>query len=674
VTRFFHDYETFSFADLKAVGLSRYLRDKTTKPLMLAWAFDDGPVEQWVEGQRLPKDVRDALRDPSVIKSAWNAQFEWGVTNLVLGIDSPIEQYRCSMVHAMTLSFPGSLDKVGEIVRLPQDTRKLSRGKTLVRKFCGPQKPTKARPDILRTAESDPDDWQEFLLYNRQDVEAERAIWCRIRKYDLPEHEWDLWHLDQKINWAGIPINRRAVEGADRICKTYTAAALAEMKRITGLDNPNSGTQLLPWLQERGYRFEDLKKGHVKTGRDEAADKAVKRVLTLRSETSKSSVKKFPAILNALDDDDMLRCCFQFAGAQRTWRWAGRRLQPQNLARPAWYLEKLQTTLADAAEDLDWQDIEVLFGPPITAMSSAIRPMVQALPGYTLLDVDLNAIENRVLGWMADDQKILDVFVAGRDPYLDFATFMFDQTYEEILKEYKSGDKKKRTTSKPPVLGCGYGLSAGFSYEDEATGELVATGLLGYAWNMGVKLTEEESSKAVAVWRETYSATVDYWYEIERAMARTIRTGEAYRAKHVSFDVAGPFVRMRLPSGRYLHYCRPKLENKMMPWGKYKEVITYEEINEKNQWVRAQTRGSKLVENADQAIARDLLAHGMMLAHREGLDIRIHVHDQVVPMVPESTAERDLAILKHCLTTQPPWAPDMPLGAGGHIGKYFQKD
>lgn len=691
-TRLFLDFETRSRLDLTAVGTSRYARDPSTKALMLAWAFDDEPVEQVVfaRGQRAPKRLRDALRDPQVIKSAWNAAFERQIFEHVLGLKIPYDQWQDTMVLAYTLSFPGKLSAVGDIIELPEDKKKSVRGKSLIRKFSSPRKPTKTKPWEWNDHTTDPDDWEEFESYNRGDVEAERAIYRRLRKWDLPEHEWALWHLDQRINDAGIPINLRVVHNAIRVADEVVKRRLDEMRELAWLDNPNSNAQLLPALQDLGYPFVDLKKGHIsraleyidnppehwsEDARSRADTPVYRRLLELRQEVSKSSVKKYNALAEATDDDGMLRGAFQFAAAGRTWRWGGRKFQPQNLARPVSYLEKSQEDAVWHLEWLDTEAIEWLYPKPMDLLSTCVRPVVQAPKGYRLIDADLNAIENRVLGWMAGEDRILDVFRNNLDPYIDFAVHMYGGTYEAFWHEYKVlGKKEKRTIAKPGVLGCGYMLGPGKTFENEQTGEIEANGLLGYAWNMGVRMTPEQSKHSVTVWRERYTKVVDFWYALDRATKRCIRTGRPQEVGPLVFDISGPFMRMRLPSGRYLHYCRPKIEMRRAPWGDMKETVTYEGLDDKNQWTRIGTHPGKITENGDQAIARDLLAHGMTLAAREGIDIRLHVHDQIVGLVPEKDAEAKLKVLQQCMSEAPPWARDLPLGSAGFVSRCFIKD
>lgn len=995
MTHLHHDWEWFCEWDVREYGASRVSRHPSFLPLMCAYAFDDGPVRQWVpaEGQPMPAELLDGLTDPAVLKFSWNKVAEYVTWLNGYGIEVPHREWRDPMVLAFSLSLPGSLDRAGKVVGLAPDTQKMAKGKTLIRTFSLPNRPTRTRPNPRRDHTTDPELWEEFKEYNRQDVVAEVAIWRRLRKWDLPEHEWELWFLDQEINERGMPINLRAVNNAIVVSEELTARRLDRLRQITGLANPNSTQQLLGWLRAGGYPFEDMKKGHVNQALAAAAGDELfhhpdyVEVLRLRQEISKTSIKKYRAYQAATDEDGMFRYGFQFAGAGRTWRWSGRKVQVQNLARPARELEKCQGEAVRHLELLDADMIEWLYKYPYNLLSTCVRPVIQAPDGHLFADADLNAIENRVLGWLAGDRKILSVFADNRDPYVDFATYMFGRPYAELLEEYKAGDKEKRTISKPAVLGCfgagtlvltdsgwkriediagsdlvydgvefvshtgvidqgtretlclsgvyvtpdhevltdlgwmpscrlgrrgrfgrairlasgllsgrphqadrldgciyadapaalngtslggtclpgkapaaplalssrvgrisgsawgrrytissrigsmrsgpdarmveirrtrimavvesaacltmhmilcflrsifsgltglwrsiestttgimlritcglpigafrtaiagiaqksnieggyiaqrnfvgysahstvtrerccantrraflrsrllrirrhagvrttydianagprnrfvvltaagplvvhncGYMLGPGVERENPTTGEIEATGLLGYAWAMGVKLTLMQSIRSVQVWRDTFTDVVEYWYEIDKAARKCIRTGQPTRAGHIRFDRSGPWMRMILPSGRALHYCRPALEQKRTPWGEVRPTITYEGLNDKKQWVRVSTHPGKLVENADQAVSRDLLAHGMMLAHRRGLDIRIHVHDQIVVLSPEYRASKDLEILQDCMRTVPKWAPGLPLGSAGFVSKIFVKD
>lgn len=689
------DFETYSDSDLPKIGASKYAQHPSTEVLMLAYSWHDSDeIKQWVpaEGEPMPDDLREAFDDPEVVIFAWNAPFEMAITKHVLKIDIPIERWRDVMALAYSLSLPGKLEKAGQVIGLPDDKQKLARGKRLITKFCKPRKPTKRLTHTRCDMHTDPEDWDDFKDYNVRDVEAEKAIYRRIKKWQMPDHEWQLWFLDQKINEAGLPINLNAVRAAKRLAEVVTARDLKRLREITGLENPNSTQQFLPWLRSAGYPFEDLKRGHV-----ERAAKMVmqmeedgwaemlsihpdlREVLELRLRVSKASVKKFDALLAGTDeigngDRGVLRGCFQFAGAGRTWRWAARRFQAHNLPRPEKYLEKIVPQLVRDVEDLDPDTISMLYDNEMDVLTACVRPMVQAPPGFTLADADLSAIENVVLGWLARDQKILDVFYNGRDPYIDFAQYMFGKSYAAIEAICDAGDKSMRTTAKPGVLGCGYCLGPGEERENQRTGEIEATGLLGYARAMYVDMTPELAKLSVDTFRNTFTGVTQFWKDLDRAARRCITTGKPQRVGYLTFDRSGPFMRIILPSGRALHYLRPKIVRRRAPWGDMVDSISYENL-ENGQWRRITTHKGKITENVVQAVARDLLAHGMILADERGLDLRLHVHDQIVSLSADERADDDLAILIDCLTTVPDWADDkLPLKAAGFLSPVFIKD
>jgi len=713
VTIFFNDFETKSRSDIKKVGARRYARDPSTKVLMLAYAFDNGPIEQWVpaEGEKMPGDLRDAIRDPEVQKRSWNASMEMSVWREVCGVEIFPDEWRCTQTQAMCLSAPTGLGMAGPIFDLPLDLQKEQRGKALINRFCKPRKPTKHKPWVWSDYLTDPEEWDEFKGYNRADIAAERGIYNRIRKWDLPQHEWDLWCLDYEINNDGIPINMNVVTNAIKFVEHIRAKRYARIKQLTGVDNPRSNPQLLEWLNDNGYRFSDMQAAHVKkAAEDTRLSDTVREVLAMRAEIAKTSTDKYYAMERAVDlDHDIIQGCLQFAGAQRTWRWSGRLIQPQNLARPHPALEKLQEVCVEHLEHLTPEALELVYDKswkdvqkpgPIDMLSTCIRPTVQAPKGMVMVSADLNAIENRVLGYLSGDQKILNVFRNNLDPYIDFATKMYGDTYEAIAAEVAAGNKKKRTVAKPGVLGCGYMLSAGEEKENHKTGEMEATGLLGYAWNMGVKLTAQEAIDSVRVWRDTYEDAVAYWWEIEKAAKLTMKTDKEAWAGPVRFARSGPFLQMWLPSGRCLSYMRPRLEDVELIWcekqkkylpeflckepnkkkTKEKVSLTYEGLNDKNKWVRIQTHPGKLTENADQAISRDILATSMMRFRkrvpRNVGRLVLHVHDEPVAIAQESKAEWVLKTMEECLREPMPWATEkeLPLYAKGSIGKVWIKD
>lgn len=703
-TRFHHDFETFSHVDVTKVGSSRYSRHPSTEVLMLAYATNGGEVKQWVppEGQEMPAEVEDAILDDTIKKYAWNKPFEWGIWTNVLGMETPHRAWRDPMVLALSCSLPGKLEKAGPVAGLGPEYLKKS-GTRLINWFSKLRPATKTLPKRRVHWHQKYDLWQEYLEYNRFDVLAERKIYLNLSPYDLSDEEWELWAIDQEVNTRGMPINQAMVQNACRVRDDVVADRMERMKQITGLENPNSGPQLLPWLQEQGYIFDDLKAAHVKRMIQKLDDEVTGGgahpeeirdlwdVLNLKAEVAKTSTKKFDALARMTDDDGRLRNGHQFAGAGRTWRWAGRGFQAQNLARPAHGLdgiewEKLesgcrrviggtQINAAHAVATMDAETLQILYDNPMDVLSGAVRTVVQAPDGYVFIDADLKAIENVVLGWMSGDRRILGVFEKDKDPYIDFATFLYKQPYEKLWEEYKiHDDKSKRTIAKPGVLGCGYMLSAGHEYENQKTGEIEATGLLGYARNMYVNLTPEQAELSVTVWRETYKDAVQFWWDIKREAMACVRTGKPTVIRDIRFDRKGPFLRMILPSGRALHYVKPRLEQWKMPWGKYQLSLTYEQMNDKHQWDRVSTHPGKLTENADQAIARDLLANGIRLASRRGIPIVLHVHDQIVAMVREDEAEEKLKVLMECMGARPDWAKTIPMAAAGHISKWFIKD
>ena len=696
------DYETFSATDLTKVGSDVYSRDPSSEVMMAAYSLNGSDERQWVpeEGEDMPRELAEAMVDPEVTKWAWNAPFEMNMTENCLGIPVDVRQWRCTMAFAQLCSYPGSLEKAGPAVGLPADKVKMETGRKLMRKFSMLKKSRRKATmgQLIRTYwYEDLEDWEGYKDYNVGDVAAEKAILAKLRPYAPPDEEWALWELDQEINRRGLPINLDMVRNAVDLYDQSYEIGFKKMQQITGLGNPMSTQQLLPWLQAQGYPFDDLKKGHVKQARsyfdkppghwDELQfmeyqfNEELMDALDLRLELSRSSITKFHALQRSTDpigngQFGLLRYTLQFAGAQRTARWAGRIFQPQNLPRPEKQFEKGIEIHAANVATLDRESIELIYPNTFDVLASTIRPAAQAPEGQLFIDADLNAIENRVLGWLAECIKILRVFKLGRDPYVDFATYLFSQPYDKLIAEYYAGDSAKRTIAKPGVLGCGYMLGAGKTYEDKDTGEIEATGLLGYAWGMGVKhFTLADSKLSVDTFRREFSEVKDYWYGVERAMKKCIRTGLPQTYGVVRFDIKGPYCRIRLPSGRHLHYKHAKIEKKRAPWGDMKDTITYMGLNDRKQWVRQQTHPGKITENIDQAISRDLLAHGMLLAHRRyQLDIRLHVHDQIIALTDEDKADRDLALLIECMEEQPKWAPDLPLGSAGFTTKVFKKD
>ena len=462
------DCETFSRVDLLKRGTSVYARDRSTRVELIAYSFDGDTrdIRQWdfFSGEPMPREFLDAMQDDRIIKRAFNCVFEQNITRHVLKLDVDFGEWEDPQMHARALGFPGALDAVAPAVGLDERYWKMEGGKTLVRFFSQPRKPTKKdfrtrnRPgDSAKIDEK----WEEYKRYNRQDVVAQIMVARRLSAYPMLKRDIEAWRRDRAVNERGVPINVAAVQNAQTLVDAYTDDALEELRDITGLDNPNSGAQLLPWLKERGYPFDDLKAGHVKRAHEDAAKEGsntsqVARPLELRLMISKAAFKKYDAYANAVCPDGMLRNQFIMFGAGRTGRWSGTQVQLQNLYRPHPRFEKaeMQEELAHTIEVMGPRAFKLWWGDTTEALASGVRGVIAAPEGHVYVDSDLNAIENRVLGYAADEEKILRVFALNRCPYVDFATYMFKEEYDVLWAEYKAGKKQKRQTSKPAVLGC----------------------------------------------------------------------------------------------------------------------------------------------------------------------------------------------------------------------------
>ena len=679
VEKLHHDFETWSRVDLEKHGLARYARDKSTEVLFLWYAFNDEEPEVWFPAtEPMPKRLRRALKDPNVQKCAHNAQFERAIWLHVLGIDIPVEQFYCSMAHAFWLSLPGNLDELSGVLRLGENA-KMKEGKSLVKFFCGPRKPTKTKQYTRNTAQTDPAKWKTFVEYGRRDVIAERAAGRKLSLYPMSPFEQNLWYIDQHINERGIPFDKKFVETALRVIAKEKKRLLGEMSRITGLSNPGSGAQLLPWLRERGYPFTNLKSASIKKAREDwdwnMTDEA-NAVLALHAEAARSSVTKLQKMLD-IEVDGVLCYTMQFAGAGRTARWAGRAVQVQNLPRPLRELEEQGMLLAarDAIMREDIEFLRLLVSSPMGAIASCIRTAIKAPPGYEYATCDLASIESVVIAWLSGCDKLIEVFQKNLDVYKVFASKMYKVDYEQV-------EKWMRQHAKPGVLGAGFRLSGGMELGEYP--EVIKTGLWGYAENMGIEMSQKDAAAVVKFFREEYTEIVELWYELERAVAKVMNTKEPVRVGPILMDVKGPFLRMRLPSGRYLHYLRPKMIWKKIKVGidkktgkpkyKSKKGFTYEGYNTKKKWTRIDSHGGKIVENLVQAIARELLAAGLVKAWKAGLDVRMHVHDEIVALVKTKLAEISASTLEEKMIEKPKWwGEEVPIRAKADIVKEYQK-
>jgi len=721
-TRLHFDYEGKSEIDLLDRGADIYTAHPSTKILMASWHLDDEPTQLWVpaEGEHIPSDLKEALRDPKVLKVAFNAQFErlmtWRVMARQFGIEveQTYEPWRCSMALAYMFSFMGGLDDISDQMDLRY--KKNPRGKALIRTFCVPNKPTKNQPFVWRDQHSDPAAWEEFKGYCVRDTDSETEMWTKLAKFGVPDWQWELYALDQIINDRGLPINRTFVENALAIAERRKAELISAQNRITGLANANSGAQLLPWLIDRGYPYENLQKANViktltaeeeevrnpsqvydymtrtmvpgsfpgallnplgQVEGDAVLTNDCRVVLRMRQGSSKTSTTKYEACISGMGDDDRLRHCFQFAGGSRTNRWAGRKIQPQNLPRTPKWLEPESHINFDRLdycnaliEAGDYETLGVFAGEQMDAVAGCVRSTIQATEGKKLVVCDLSSIESVVIFWLTDCERGLNVFRNGLCAYKDFATTLYGVPYEQVTKA-------QRTGAKPAVLGAGYRLSGGELRDGEKTG------LWAYAEGMGVNMTREEANRAVSVFRETYSEIKNGWYQIEDTIERAMAAGgKIVKWGPLEFQIVKPFLRVGLPSGRSMWYYKLKVE-KFEAQGRYgtymRTNISYMGKHQvTNQWTRIESHGGKFIENFVQALARDILGFGMLMAHKMGFYIVGHVHDEIISEEGKDDDYHGLDLLRDCMTKAIQklhgWLQTMPLGAAGYEGPVYKKD
>lgn len=692
------DFETYCDFNLKVVGLDIYSSHPSCEVLMAAYKIDDGEIKHWdATSDPMPRELKRAFTDPDFMIWAFNAQFERMIIWRVLGIDVPIERFRCTMVLSYMHSFFGGLDQVVQQLELPQDKQKLGTGKKLMGMFSSPQKITKNQPLRRFTRDTHPIEWQMYCEYNIQDVEAEHAVKRRLdrKKYHIPDREWKFYALDQVINDRGLPIDRLFVTRALDMATRRKQQLLEKMNRITGLENSGSGPQLLPWLQDRGYPFSDLQKDSVKktltaykgiqSGElkwkkgelypEHLTEQAVK-ILKLRLQQNRTTPSKYKALIVAMGEDKRMRFVFQFAGASRTARFAGRRFQPQNLTTlrlggdDSTHLEVL-TLLTDAIRQDDYDALTLFMAEPLDALAGLVRSSVRAGKGKQLLVCDLSSIESVVIGWVSDCERLLNVFRSGKDAYKDFATELFKITYEEVTSY-------QRKLAKPATLGAGYRLGGGEITDGKRTG------LWGYAENMGVDMTRKDAHRSVATFRRVYKEIPQTWYALEDAIIRTIRTRKPSSVGSIKFSYEAPYLVCTLPSGRNIFYLKPRVERKPFTFkdketGEKKTIIkdsiSYMGKQQNgNGWIRVYSHGGKFIENIVQAIARDILREGLLRAHAAGFYIVGHVHDEIICEEDIDDEEHSLEALRECMIRAIRWAIGLPLNAAGHKGKFYRKD
>lgn len=643
------DIETYSSVDLASCGVYAYTQAADFRILLLAYAFDDGPIkvldlfDPGFDGGELTQ----ALTDPGIIKTAFNANFERTCLARQLDCVLPAEQWSCTMIQAMTLGLPGHLAGVAEVLKLEQ--QKMEAGKALINYFSKPCKPTAKNNRRTRNLPMhNPDKWELFKAYCGQDVEVEREIRRRLDRYPItPEPE--LWALDQRINDRGIKIDQNLVDHAIRLNARYTQRLEQEACSLTGLDNPKSVSQLKGWLEEEeGITIDSLNKKAVPDLMKAAVGENTQRVLELRQELSKSSIAKYEAMQQAVCHDGRIRGLFQFYGANRTGRWAGRLVQMQNL--PQNHLANL-----DAARELlrigEYDGLELVFDSIPNTLSQLIRTAFVPSPGCRFVVADFSAIEARVIAWLAGETWRQEVFATHGKIYEASAAQMFRVPVESI----KKGDPL-RQKGKVAELALGY---------QGGPNALITMGAL----DMG--LTEAELPKLVKMWRNANPAIVRLWAEVEEAAITAVADRMPTKIQNgIRFAVSEGVLFVRLPSGRRLAYINPR----MTVNGFGREGLQYDGMDQMTRkWGPKDTYGGKLVENLVQAIARDCLAEAMLRLDTAGFDIVGHVHDEVILDVPETRGD---ALQTACEIMGQPikWAPGLLLRADGFETNYYRKD
>lgn len=659
------DIETYSSVDLRKSGVYRYTEADDFQVLMIAFAYGNGDVQIEDLSKHVSENLHPLLRvkiesdfskflddllNPQIIKSAFNANFERVCLSKMLGVELPPEQWRCTMVHALELGLPSSLDEVAKALGV--DQQKDSKGKKLIKKFCMPDRWGEQN---LPSAELVDTDWQAFKEYCRQDVRVEMAVRKKLEQFPIVDNEWALWAIDQRINDRGIAIDPVLVVNAVNINDIHNDILETEAIDLTGISNPNSVSQLKEWFkQAESIEIDDLKKQTVPELLKEVKTDAARRMLEIRQELSKTSVKKYNAMWEVKCKDERARGLFQFYGAGRTGRWAGRLVQVQNL--PGNKMTDLDEARAVVRAG-DYETAELLYDNVPDMLSQLIRTAFVPKPGHRFIVADFSAIEARVIAWLAGEQWRLDVFDTHGKIYEASAAQMFNVPLESIGK-----GSPLRQKGKVAELALGY---------QGGPNALIAMGAL----KMG--LTEDELPDIVKAWRNANPRIVDLWKNVNDAMESAIQIRKRIAVTRFSgiakwdFDVEKNMAFITLPSGRKLAYVKPELQ----PHPKFegKNLITYMGVDQMSRkWTRLSTYGGKLVENIVQAIARDCLAESLMRLEREGYRVVMHVHDEVVLEVPigESSAEQVAEIMGEGIT----WAPGLPLRADAYETDYYRKD
>lgn len=643
------DIETFSDVDLIRCGVYKYADSPNFEMLLFAYAVDDGDVHiiDIAGGEELPEKIIQAIKSDTVVKTAYNAQFERVCLSRYLKLPdgeylNPQSWY-CTAVQAAELALPLSLADVGSVLGL--ERQKMTEGKELIKYFCVPCKPTKSNGNCTRNRPChDINKWETFKKYCMRDVDVERQIADKLKMYPISDEEHRLYVLDQIINDRGVLVDSELAEQAVKLNSIQTAVAVEQAYMITGLENPNSVTQLKQWLKEKGVEIESLSKKSVKSLADET-DGDVSEMLKLRLLMAKTSVKKYEAVIRSVCSDNRVHGMMRFCGANRTGRWSGNILQPQNL--PQNHLPDL-TLARDIVKDGDFEMLDMMFGNVPNVLSELIRTVLIPKPNHRFIVADFSAIEARVLAWIAGEQWRIDTFKNGGDIYCASASKMFKVPVE---KHGVNGELRQK--GKISELACGYGGSVG------------ALKNMG-AVEMGVQ--ENELQGLINDWRNANPHIVRFWYEVGNAAMKAIKEKTTVPLGKLVFAYERGILFILLPSGRRLSYIKPRIGTNRFGG----DSITYMGINSAKKWDRLETFGGKLTENIVQGTARDLLANALINAANAGYDTVFHVHDEIICEVPNGYGSVDELCKLMCI--KPEWADGLPLNADGFECEYYKKE
>lgn len=644
------DIETYSSRDLSKCGVYKYVEAPDFAVLLFAYSVDNGPVScvDFAQGEELSDEILNALSDPDVIKTAWNAAFERICLSKHFGLSRPFDpaQWKCTMVRAARMGLPLSLGQCGEVLKLADG--KMTEGKTLIRFFSMP-----GRNGVRHLPSAAPDRWDTFKKYCIRDVEVEQALLAKVRRLEPAKFDEQLYIADQEINDRGVLIDRELVDAAARFDIEYKAELLKEAQQITGMENPNSAAQIKEYLKRTtGLAFASINKKNI----DEIEDALTywpkaRRVMALRREMAKTSNKKYEAMQTCVCDDGRIHGLLQFCGAARTGRWAGRLVQVQNL--PQNHLADLDyaRTLVKAG---DLEEFEMNYANVTQVLSELIRTAFIAAPGHILHVCDFSAIEARVIAWIAGENWVLDVFRKGGDIYCATASRMFG-----VPVEKHGVNSHLRQKGKISVLALGYG------------GGVSALEAMGGS-KMG--LTEYEEKQTIRQWREANPKIVRLWAVTEKAAITAIKTGNTVTIhRGITVGYRWGMLLITLPSGRTICYPRARVSMEYDDgWRGDHEIIEYEGMNQTTKkWEVTQTYGGKLTENIVQATARDILGVVMLRARRENLPIVFHVHDEIIAETP---IDRPLTDVEALFSEPIDWCRDLPLKGAGYSTPYYLKD